>query len=103
MYRSGHGVGGASGGQMQSVHFRAHSSPASLDQTLSVALAQPLLSSGSASGGSSGNIGPDNHSLQGGWNGSGSRGSSTGNLSHEPLPPGWEQATTAEGKIYYIK
>lgn len=57
----------------QSVHFRAHSSPASLEQTLT--LGQPL---GTPSG-------------------------SASNLTDDPLPPGWEQAATQEGQIYFIK
>jgi protein yorkie len=56
----------------QSVHLRAHSSPASLEQTFS--LGPPILSpSGSAN-----------------------------NLTDDPLPPGWEKATTLEGRIYFI-
>lgn len=70
------------GGMGSGGHHRAHSSPATLEQTYSVAAAQsPLLSQASAA------------SLQ----------SSSGNLSEDPLPPGWEQACTAEGQVYYIK
>jgi len=63
-------------------HHRAHSSPATLEQTYSVAAAQhsPLHQ-------------PTGPNLSTG---------SSGNLSEDPLPPGWEQACTAEGQVYFI-
>lgn len=71
------------GGMGTGGHQRAHSSPATLEQTYSLAAAQSsLVSQASAA------------SLQSG---------SSGNLSEDPLPPGWEQACTAEGQVYYIK
>ncbi|XP_021947210.1 transcriptional coactivator YAP1 isoform X2 [Folsomia candida] len=57
-------------------HSRAHSSPATLEQTYSVAAALPGLSL--------------------------SQSGSANNLSDDPLPPGWEQACTPEGQIYFI-
>lgn len=64
-------------------HHRAHSSPATLEQTYSVAASQSPLGHQ-----------PSAQSLQSG---------SSGNLSEDPLPPGWEQACTAEGQLYFIK
>lgn len=58
-------------------HSRAHSSPATLEQTYSVATALPGLSL--------------------------SQSGSANNISDDPLPPGWEQACTPEGQIYFIK
>ncbi|ODN04606.1 Transcriptional coactivator YAP1 [Orchesella cincta] len=59
-------------------HHRAHSSPATLEQTYSVAQSHVSQASPSLQSGSS------------------------GNLSEDPLPPGWEQACTAEGQVYFI-
>jgi len=62
-------------------HSRSYSSPASLEQTLAVAqppVGQQLSATPSQSG-------------------------SSNNLTDDPLPPGWEQACTPEGQIYFIK
>lgn len=64
-------------------HLRAHSSPASLEQTYSVASIQPHI------GQPLGSAPPQS--------------GSSGNLTDDPLPPGWEQACTSEGQIYFIK
>lgn len=60
-------------------HSRAHSSPATLEATYSVAANQAALSL--SQNGSQNNV----------------------NLSDDPLPPGWEQACTPEGQVYFIK
>ena len=64
-------------------HLRAHSSPASLEQTYSVANVQPHV------GQPLGTAPPQT--------------GSTGNLTDDPLPPGWEQACTSDSQIYFIK
>ena len=63
--------------QQQPQHFRHHSSPASLQQTLSIA--QPT----------------GNHAKQQSYD------SVTDEAQN--LPPGWEQARTPQGQIYYLK
>ena len=60
-------------------HFRHHSSPASLQQTFAVAQQPPI----------------SGHAKQHSYDA----------LSEDlgPLPPGWEQAVTSQGQIYFLK
>ncbi|GBP28197.1 Transcriptional coactivator yorkie [Eumeta japonica] len=85
---AGGGSGGGSGSSVVSVsHSRAHSSPASLQQTYTAGAQQgqqpPLLPQHVKQ--RSYDVGPHLHDDLG------------------PLPPGWEQARTPEGQIYYLK
>lgn len=69
---------------LQSAHHRAHSSPASLQQTYSVAQQQQQAS-------------PSHHHIK-------QRSYDVASKSDDtPLPPGWEQARTPEGQVYYLK
>ena len=61
------------------VHTRAHSSPASLQQTLSTVPQNPP---------------QHQHARQH---------SCDALLDSEPLPPGWEKARTPDGQLYYLK
>ncbi|XP_066155592.1 WW domain-containing transcription regulator protein 1 isoform X2 [Euwallacea fornicatus] len=66
---------------LQTAHHRAHSSPASLQQTYAVGQQQP----------------PAHHHIK-------QRSYDVASKSEDttPLPPGWEQARTPEGQIYYL-
>ncbi|XP_050313942.1 transcriptional coactivator YAP1-A isoform X1 [Anthonomus grandis grandis] len=66
---------------LQTAHHRAHSSPASLQQTYAVGQQQP----------------PAHHHIK-------QRSYDVASKSDDntPLPPGWEQARTPEGQIYYL-
>ncbi|KAK9890295.1 hypothetical protein WA026_010398 [Henosepilachna vigintioctopunctata] len=66
---------------LQSAHHRAHSSPASLQQTYAV-----------------GQQSPAHHHIK-------QRSYDVGSKTEDntPLPPGWEQARTPEGQVYYLK
>lgn len=88
----GSSSGGASSGgttapvnsvPLQSAHHRAHSSPASLQQTYAVGQQQ------TAQG--------HHHSKQRSYD------VATKSEDNTPLPPGWEQARTPEGQVYYLK
>lgn len=73
---------------LQSAHHRAHSSPATLQQTYSVA-AQP--------GGAGQQQPPQHHHIK-------QRSYDVASKPDDsPLPPGWEQARTPEGQVYYLK
>ncbi|KAG5897129.1 hypothetical protein JTB14_025082 [Gonioctena quinquepunctata] len=78
--------GGASGAApvnyvpLQTAHHRAHSSPASLQQTYAVEQQQA----------------PGHHIKQRSCDVARKTGDNT------PLPPGWEQARTPEGQVYYL-
>lgn len=63
----------------QAQHFRHHSSPASLQQTLSVA--QPQL------------VHAKQHSFD----------ALADDVQQQNLPPHWEEARTSQGQIYYLK
>ena len=67
---------------LQSAHHRAHSSPASLQQTYAVGQ-QPA---------------PGHHHIK-----QRSYDVASKNEDATPLPPGWEQARTPEGQVYYLK
>lgn len=69
---------------LQVAHPRAHSSPASLQQTYAVGQQQPAT--------------PTHHHIK---QRSYDVVSSVGE--DPPLPPGWEQARTPEGQVYYLK
>lgn len=88
---SGGGGGGNGGGTtavntvpLQSAHHRAHSSPASLQQTYAVGQQQQPA--------------PGHHHIK-------QRSYDVASKSEDntPLPPGWEQARTPEGQVYYLK
>lgn len=88
---SGGGGGGSGGGTtavntvpLQSAHHRAHSSPASLQQTYAVGQQQQPP--------------PGHHHIK-------QRSYDVASKSEDntPLPPGWEQARTPEGQVYYLK
>ncbi|XP_076261028.1 WW domain-containing transcription regulator protein 1-like isoform X2 [Rhynchophorus ferrugineus] len=66
---------------LQTAHHRAHSSPASLQQTYAVGQQQP----------------PAHHHIK-------QRSYDVASKSEDntPLPPGWEQARTPEGQVYYL-
>lgn len=69
---------------LQNQHHRAHSSPASLQQTYAVGQQQTA---------------PSHHHIK-------QRSYDVASKSSEdntPLPPGWEQARTPEGQVYYLK
>ena len=74
---SGSRRGAMSPGPQHPQHFRHHSSPASLQQTLSLSLAQ------------------HNHAKQHSYD------ALADDLN--ALPPGWEQARTQQGQVYFIK
>lgn len=87
----GGGSGAASGASqsapvnavpLQTAHHRAHSSPASLQQTYAVGQ-QPA---------------PQHHHIK-----QRSYDVASKNEDNTPLPPGWEQARTPEGQVYYLK
>lgn len=92
----GGGGGGVSGGggasttqtapvnsvPLQTAHHRAHSSPASLQQTYAVGQQQS----------------PQHHHIK-----QRSYDVASKNEDNTPLPPGWEQARTPEGQVYYLK
>lgn len=80
---TGGGVTAVNAVPLQSAHHRAHSSPASLQQTYSVAQQQPPPS--------------HHHQKQRSYDVATKLDDST------PLPPGWEQARTPEGQVYYLK
>ncbi|KAK9718965.1 WW domain [Popillia japonica] len=67
---------------LQSAHNRAHSSPASLQQTYSVGQQQSA---------------PGHHHIK-----QRSYDVPTKSEDTTPLPPGWEQARTLEGQVYYL-
>ncbi|XP_021356128.1 transcriptional coactivator YAP1-like isoform X2 [Mizuhopecten yessoensis] len=78
----GHPSGvGPSQGNLQIAHMRAHSSPASLQQTLSTVPQGPPQA-------------PAHHARQH---------SCDALLDNEPLPPGWEIAKMPDGQRYYLK
>lgn len=85
-------TGGTTGGTataintipLQTAHNRAHSSPASLQQTYSVGQQQPPA--------------PGHHHIK-----QRSYDVPTKTEDTQPLPPGWEQARTLEGQVYYLK
>lgn len=91
----GSAVGGSSSNEgsgqtisgLQVAHPRAHSSPASLQQTYSVGQ-QQAASSAQA----------HHHIKQKSYDFVSSVAEDAG-----PLPPGWEQARTPEGQVYYLK
>lgn len=66
---------------LQTAHHRAHSSPASLQQTYTV-----------------GQQTPSHHHIK-----QRSYDVASKTEDNTPLPPGWEQARTAEGQVYYLK
>lgn len=70
---------------LQVAHPRAHSSPASLQQTYAVGQQQPPTTQ-------------HHHIKQRSYD-------VVSSVSDDPtpLPPGWEQARTAEGQVYYLK
>lgn len=70
---------------LQVAHPRAHSSPASLQQTYAVGQQQPPATQ-------------HHHIKQRSYD-------VVSSVSDDPtpLPPGWEQARTAEGQVYYLK
>lgn len=67
---------------LQPAHHRAHSSPASLQQTYAVGQQQP----------------PAHHHIK-----QRSYDVACKTEDSTPLPPGWEQARTPEGQIYYLE
>ncbi|CAH0562137.1 unnamed protein product [Brassicogethes aeneus] len=67
---------------LQTAHHRAHSSPASLQQTYAVGQQQPA---------------PAHHHIK-----QRSYDVASKNDDDTPLPHGWEQARTAEGQVYYL-
>nr|XP_023018395.1 transcriptional coactivator YAP1-A-like [Leptinotarsa decemlineata] len=66
---------------LQTAHHRAHSSPASLQQTYAVGQQQSAV----------------HHIKQRSYDVASKTEDNT------PLPPGWEQARTPEGQVYYLK
>lgn len=72
---------------LQVAHPRAHSSPASLQQTYAVGQQQAATATG-------GHL----HIKQRSYDVV-----SSGAEDQTPLPPGWEQARTLEGQVYYLK
>lgn len=66
---------------LQTAHHRAHSSPASLQQTYAVGQQQA----------------PVHHMKQRSYD------VASKSEDNTPLPPGWEQARTPEGQVYYLK
>ncbi|XP_060536855.1 transcriptional coactivator YAP1 isoform X2 [Cylas formicarius] len=66
---------------LQTAHHRAHSSPASLQQTYAVGQQQA----------------PTHHHIK-----QRSYDVASKNEDNTPLPPGWEQARTPEGQVYYL-
>lgn len=86
----GSGGSGNEGGQtvtgLQVAHPRAHSSPASLQQTYAVGQQQATSTT------------PHHHMKQKSYDFVSSVAEDQG-----PLPPGWEQARTPEGQVYYLK
>lgn len=88
----GSSSGGANGGgattvnsvSLQSAHHRAHSSPASLQQTYAVGQQQQPA--------------PGHHHMK-----QRSYDVACKTDDNTPLPPGWEQARTQEGQVYYLK
>lgn len=95
----GSAVGGSGGGTegsgaqtitgLQVAHPRAHSSPASLQQTYAV---------GQQQAGGSSSATAHHHIKQKSYDFVSSVAEEAG-----PLPPGWEQARTPEGQVYYLK
>lgn len=82
---SGAGSGSAPAVSIQVAHPRAHSSPASLQQTYAVGQQQAAS--------------PQHHHMkQRSYDVVSSVAEDQG-----PLPPGWEQARTPEGQVYYLK
>lgn len=82
---TGAGSGTAPAVTLQVAHPRAHSSPASLQQTYAVGQQQTAT--------------PTHHHMkQRSYDVVSSVGEDQG-----PLPPGWEQARTPEGQVYYLK
>lgn len=67
---------------LQGAHHRAHSSPASLQQTYAVGQQQAPV---------------HQHIKQRSYD------VASKNEDNTPLPPGWEQARTPEGQVYYLK
>lgn len=87
----GSGSGGNEGGAqtvtgLQVAHPRAHSSPASLQQTYAVGQQQAAAAT------------QHHHMKQKSYDFVSSVAEDQG-----PLPPGWEQARTPEGQVYYLK
>lgn len=86
---SGNEAGGGGqtvAGGLQVAHPRAHSSPASLQQTYAVGQQQAASST------------QHHHMKQKSYDFVSSVAEDQG-----PLPPGWEQARTPEGQVYYLK
>lgn len=73
---------------LQVTHARAHSSPASLQQTYAVG----------QQAGQPPQVNPAHHLKQRSYDVVSSVAEEQG-----PLPPGWEQARTPEGQVYYLK
>lgn len=71
---------------LQSAHHRAHSSPASLQQTYAVGQQQQQQTT------------PTHHHIK-----QRSYDVASKTEDNTPLPPGWEQARTPEGQIYFLK
>lgn len=82
---TGAGSGTAPAVALQVAHPRAHSSPASLQQTYAVGQQQAASSA-------------HHHMKQRSYDVVSSVAEDQG-----PLPPGWEQARTPEGQVYYLK
>lgn len=80
---------GVQGCTLQVTHARAHSSPASLQQTYAV---------GGQNAGQPPQVNSAHHMKQRSYDVVSSVQEEQG-----PLPPGWEQARTPEGQVYYLK
>lgn len=75
---------------LQSAHHRAHSSPASLQQTYAVGQQQQQQQAQNAASSAHHHIKQRSYDV------------ATKIEDNTPLPPGWEQARTTEGQVYYL-